>query len=84
MVRTSNCFLVDGQFQPRWNKERLGQTGVLEKRVTDGLYRSIGCKERTESGDSLSERYCEGCRNSDDATLMELKEKTGPKNIGGS
>ena len=52
--------------------------------MTDGLYRSIGYKERTESGDSLSERYCEGCRNSDDATLMELKEKTGPKNKGGS
>lgn len=65
-------------------QKRLGQTGVLEKRVMDDLYRSIGYKERTESGDSLSERYCKGCRSSDDVTLMGLKGKMGSKNKGGS
>lgn len=50
----------------------------------DDLYRSTGRKERTESGDSLSERHCKGCGSSDDMILMDLKEKMGSKSKGGS
>ena len=52
--------------------------------MMDDLYRSIGWKECTESGDSLSERYGKGCRSSNDMILMELKEKMGSKNKEGS
>lgn len=51
--------------------------------MMDGLYRSTGWKECTESGDSLSERHCKGCRR-DEMILRELKEKMGSKSKGGS